>query len=81
MALLIVNQMALLVYTPTTEDGALFIPTTKFFPFKDSLGKDTFLAYSTDKYISLNILQVLSHSTYTAVYIPHLKPSQITLTS
>lgn len=64
--------MALVIYTPA-EDGALFIPTTQFFPFKDSLGKDTFLAYSTDKYVFLNILQVLSHSTYTAVNIPQLK--------
>lgn len=43
--------MALLKYTPTREEGALFIPTTLFLPFKDSLGKDTFLAYSTDKSI------------------------------
>lgn len=57
-----------------------FILVTQFLPFKDSLGKDTFLAYSTDKKHLLNILQVLSHSTYTAVYMPHLKPDQIILT-
>lgn len=56
--------MAVLMYTPTTEDGALFILTTPFLPFKGSFGKDTFLVYSTD----INIFKI-SYKFYHTAHI------------
>lgn len=74
------------MYTPTTEAGTLFIPTTQFLPFKDA-----FLACSTTDKIFYKILQVLSHQQIYSVLQPlqpwiyhvqtHLEPSQIILAS
>lgn len=60
--------MAPLMYTPTTEDGELFILTTQFLPFKDSLGKDTLLGYSTDFFFFKYPTSFIAQHIYSCVY-------------